>query len=68
MTGQIIIYLIRIYQKTEPVRDGIMRQLHFPRHICKYNPTCSENMIIQIRNHGPIKGVALGFKQILSCH
>ncbi|MEI6327093.1 MAG: membrane protein insertion efficiency factor YidD [Candidatus Roizmanbacteria bacterium] len=68
MTRQCIIYIIRLYQHFEPVRDFIMRSLHFPRHTCKYDPTCSENMIIQIRTHGSMKGIVLGVKQILSCH
>lgn len=68
MISSLLITFIRLYQRTELARDYVMRSLHFPRHMCKYNPTCSENMIIQIRKHGPIKGIMLGIRQILLCH
>jgi len=35
---------------------------------CRYQPTCSEYAIESLRVHGPIKGLFLGTKRILSCH
>ena len=35
---------------------------------CRYTPTCSEYSIQALRKHGPIKGVVLSVKRILSCN
>ena len=63
----LIITLIRLYQKTEPTRDTIMRSLHLPRHMCKFRPTCSEYMVLQIQKYGVVKGVLSGIGQIIRC-
>jgi putative component of membrane protein insertase Oxa1/YidC/SpoIIIJ protein YidD len=67
MISSLLITFMRLYQRTELARDYVMRSLHFPRHMCKYNPTCSENMIIQIRQLGPMRGVVKGLQQFLRC-
>jgi len=35
---------------------------------CRYHPTCSEYALEALKIHGPIKGLLLGTKRILSCH
>jgi putative membrane protein insertion efficiency factor len=35
---------------------------------CRYHPTCSEYAIEALRIHGPLTGLLLGTKRILSCH
>ncbi|MEN8155743.1 MAG: membrane protein insertion efficiency factor YidD [Bacteroidota bacterium] len=35
---------------------------------CRYHPTCSEYAIDSLRIHGPVIGLLLGTKRILSCH
>jgi len=35
---------------------------------CRYQPTCSQYAIEALREHGPITGLLLGTKRILSCH
>ena len=35
---------------------------------CRYHPTCSEYAIQSLRIHGPLVGLLLGTKRILSCH
>lgn len=35
---------------------------------CRYTPTCSEYAIEAIIKHGPIKGIYLAAKRILSCN
>jgi len=35
---------------------------------CRYQPTCSHYMAEALQKHGPIKGLYLGTKRILSCH
>ncbi len=40
---------------------------NFPQQ-CRYTPSCSQYMIEALEKHGPIKGLYLGIKRILSCH
>lgn len=35
---------------------------------CRYTPTCSEYSIEAIRKHGPVKGLYLAIKRIVSCN
>lgn len=35
---------------------------------CRYTPTCSQYTIEALKKHGPIKGVFLSTKRILSCN
>lgn len=35
---------------------------------CRYFPTCSEYALESLKIHGPIKGLIMGTKRILSCH
>jgi putative membrane protein insertion efficiency factor len=35
---------------------------------CRYTPTCSQYTIEALEKHGPIKGLFLSIKRILSCH
>lgn len=35
---------------------------------CRYVPSCSEYAIEALRVHGPVKGLVMGTRRILSCH
>jgi len=35
---------------------------------CRYEPSCSQYAIEALKVHGPVKGLILGTKRILSCH
>jgi len=35
---------------------------------CRYSPTCSHYALEALQKHGPIKGLWLSAKRILSCH
>ena len=35
---------------------------------CRYVPTCSQYAIEALKVHGPIKGLVMGTRRILSCH
>jgi len=54
-----ILFLILLYQKIAPkeLRDS-----------CRFEPTCSNYMIIAIEKYGCIKGCFLGIKRLLRCH
>jgi len=60
---QILIFpfvlLIKVYQ--------YMISPMFPS-TCRYTPTCSSYGLEALRKHGPIKGLWLTIKRVLSCH
>ncbi|MBX2939899.1 MAG: membrane protein insertion efficiency factor YidD [Ferruginibacter sp.] len=35
---------------------------------CRYTPTCSQYAIEAFRKYGPLKGMYLTVKRVLSCH
>jgi len=35
---------------------------------CRYYPSCSEYALEALKVHGPLKGLIMGTKRILSCH
>jgi uncharacterized protein len=51
--------LIHLYQKIAP------RKL---RESCRFEPTCSNYMIMAIEKHGSIKGFIYGIKRLFRCH
>ncbi len=56
---KILIGLVRFYQKfISPVTPSS----------CRYTPTCSSYMVEAIKIHGPLKGLWLGIKRIVSCN
>jgi putative membrane protein insertion efficiency factor len=56
---KVIIFLLHFYQKNAPkkLRDS-----------CRFEPTCSNYMILAIEKHGIIKGLFCGLKRLLRCH
>jgi len=38
------------------------------RNKCRYYPTCSQYLIISLKNFGLFSGLFLSIKRILSCH
>jgi putative membrane protein insertion efficiency factor len=55
----ILIVPVKLYQWT--VSPWLPRS-------CRYYPTCSEYALEALRTHGPVAGLLLGTKRILSCH
>ena len=65
---KIILWLIRIYQKTLSYDHGVMGKLYpYTRH-CKFTPTCSEYGYKAIDKYGVIKGGYLAVKRIVKCN
>ncbi|MBS2098826.1 membrane protein insertion efficiency factor YidD [Carboxylicivirga linearis] len=62
------------------LRDGIVALLIIPVKLyqwflspwlgasCRYTPTCSAYTIEALKKHGPIKGLWLSIKRIISCN
>ena len=65
---RIVLFLLHIYQKTLPIRKYITMTLFGTEKTCRFNPTCSEYTMQKVKEYGAVKGLLLGFKQILKCH
>lgn len=57
--SKLLIFLVKVYQVALSPLLGAN---------CRYMPTCSEYSIEAIQVHGPLKGLWLATKRILSCH
>jgi putative membrane protein insertion efficiency factor len=62
---EIIIFFIRIYQKTISQDHGMIRGL-FPYGYCKFHPTCSEYAVRVLRKDG-ISGFLKIVRRIIKC-
>jgi len=64
---QIILFLIKIYQKTISPDHGYFPILRLLGQ-CRHYPTCSEYTYKSIEKCGALKGIWLGLKRISTCH
>ena len=55
----ILVTLIKLYQR--------LISPFFPAS-CRYTPTCSDYGIEAVDKHGPIKGIRLTLKRLITCH
>ncbi len=60
---KIIIYLLLL-----PIRFYQLAISPMLPSSCRYTPTCSQYSIEAIKKHGPLKGLWLSIKRILSCN
>lgn len=60
---KIIIYLLLL-----PIRFYQLAISPMLPSSCRYTPTCSQYSIEAIKKHGPLKGLWLSVKRILSCN
>ena len=65
--GQILAWLIWLYQKTLSPDHGFMR-FYYPLGCCRFTPTCSEYSRQALIKYGIIKGLWLSIKRVLRCH
>ena len=60
--------VFRPYIKMLLMRLIVFYQRRLSHGTCMFTPTCSENMLRAINNHGVIAGVFLGMWRILRCN
>jgi uncharacterized protein len=54
--GKAIVFLVRAYQK-----------IPHPR-VCKFEPSCSEYMILAVKKYGGARGFLRGIRRIIRCN
>lgn len=64
---QIILFVIKLYQKTISLDHGWFKFL-CPYGVCRFYPTCSEYAYQAIDKKGIIKGMILTIKRLSRCH
>ncbi|MGI6443653.1 MAG: membrane protein insertion efficiency factor YidD [Candidatus Dojkabacteria bacterium] len=65
---KIILFLIRIYQKTLSLDHGKMGELLPNIRFCKFNPSCSVYSYEAIEKYGVLKGGFMTVWRILRCN
>jgi hypothetical protein len=63
----IILALIKIYQKTLSLDHGVLSYFYSER-LCRFHPTCSEYTYQAIAKYGVFRGGFMGIKRIIRCH
>lgn len=64
---KLVLFFIRIYQKTLSYDYGIMGKIFPYTRPCKFTPTCSEYGYQAINKYGIIKGGRLAINRVLRC-
>jgi len=64
---KIILFFIKIYQKTISPDHGIFKTKH-PYGYCKFYPTCSQYSYEVIKKRGILVGVSKAIWRILRCN
>lgn len=67
MIKKLVIFLIRLYQKTFSLDHGFLKD-NYPLGYCKFRPTCSEYAIAAVSKKGVLPGLILAFLRICRCH
>jgi putative membrane protein insertion efficiency factor len=64
----ILLALIRIYQKTSFIHEGILKYIFGSESGCRFTPTCSRYTYEAIKKYGALKGSYMGIKRIVRCN
>lgn len=59
LPGRCVIGLVRLYQVAISPLIGPS---------CRFQPTCSEYMVLAIQKYGAMSGILRGLRRILRCH
>jgi len=64
----LVLYLIRFYQKYLSFDSGVLKVLSLSNRTCRFNPSCSEYAYQAISRYGIILGSWKGTKRIFRCN
>lgn len=64
---QVVLSLIRFYQKHLSFDTGILKWLFLTERTCRFEPRCSEYTYQAINKYGILRGAWLGLRRILKC-
>jgi uncharacterized protein len=62
---QLSIMILTLYQAA---LSPVLKQAFGITASCRFSPTCSLYTQRMIRQHGVLKGIRLGLRQLLACH
>jgi len=65
--AQILVFLIKFYQKTLSPDHGPLSIFH-PHGFCRFQPSCSQYGVEAISKHGAIKGSLMLLWRLLRCN
>ncbi len=68
MFKNLILKLIRFYQKTNFFHNSLSKTLFLTDSVCRFTPTCSEYTYMAVEKYGVVKGLWKGLKRIIRCH
>ena len=54
-----VIWIVKVYQRYAPAKVRLS---------CRFEPTCSQYMLVAIDKYGIVKGVVKGIRRLLRCH
>lgn len=55
---RVLVWLVKVYQRFAPEKT---------RKKCRYEPSCSQYMIIAIEKYGAVRGLIKGVRRLLRC-
>jgi uncharacterized protein len=64
---RVILWIIRLYQKTLSFNHGILSKISTKRY-CRFHPSCSQYAYEAVERFGVIRGAWLAIKRIVKCH
>lgn len=65
---QLVLVLIRFYQRYLSFDTGILKWLFLTDRACRFQPRCSQYTYQAVERYGTIRGLWLGLKRVLRCH
>jgi len=68
MLSKLELFLIRTYRFYSYPVYYTLDSLHLNIFQCCYTPSCSEYTEDAIKKYGPVRGVIMGAKRVISCH
>lgn len=68
MMKQLVLNLIRFYQRYLSFDTGWARYLFITDKVCRFHPHCSEYSYQAVSRYGIIRGLFLSLKRIVRCH